>query len=103
MDASISALSKHQISEFFRKNTSATQEQCNQEAQRITGASASSSAVQGGASYTVVAGDFVVQFRSSESALDLELLACVEQAYAGFAPQHLYSAPTTPGEIANMK
>ncbi len=91
MEASISALSKHQISEFFSKNGPATQQQCNEEAQRITGVSASPSAVQGGTSYTVIAGAFVVQFRAGESALNLGLLKCVEQAYAGFVPQHLYS------------
>ncbi|KAI1180364.1 hypothetical protein F4777DRAFT_529966 [Nemania sp. FL0916] len=91
MEASISALSRYQISQFFTENAPVTQEQCNQEAERITGASASPSAVQGGTSYTVVAGESVVQFRADRSALDLQLLGCVEQAYAGFVPHHLHS------------
>ncbi|CAA7261240.1 unnamed protein product [Cyclocybe aegerita] len=97
MEASISALSRYQISQFFSKNAPVTQEQCNQEAERITGASASPSTVQGGTSYTVVAGESVVQFRAGHSALDLQLLRCVEQAYAGFVPHHLHA-----GEVGKL-
>ena len=41
MEASISLLSRHQASEFFSNNIPVTQQQCNQEAQHITGASSS--------------------------------------------------------------
>ncbi|RFU72786.1 kinase-like domain [Trichoderma arundinaceum] len=88
MEASISALSGYQISQFFSNNTPITQQRCNYEAERITGAPAIPSTVQGGTSYTVITGDSVVQFRADHSALDLQLLRCVEQAYAGFVPCH---------------
>ncbi|KAF7419354.1 hypothetical protein PC9H_001941 [Pleurotus ostreatus] len=88
MEALISDLSHYQISEFFSDNAPATQLQCNQEAERVAGAPASPSAVQGGTSYTVVAGDSVVQFRGAASALNLELLGYVEAAYPDFVPHH---------------
>lgn len=46
--------------------------------------------MQGGCSYTVVteSGSLVVQFRSSDSALDLGFLQDIEQAYKGFVPHH---------------
>jgi hypothetical protein len=90
MEASIAKLSKHQISTFFSKNTSSTQQQCDQEAERLTGMSVHATSVQGGISYTVVSDNetCVVQFRSGRSALDIDLLQCVEQAYMGFMPCH---------------
>ena len=90
MESSIAKLSKHQISVFFSKNASSTQQQCDQEAERITGMTVHTSPVQGGNSYTVVSDDetCVVQFRSAGSALDIDLLQCVEQAYIGFMPRH---------------
>ncbi|KAI9822089.1 MAG: hypothetical protein M1826_000549 [Phylliscum demangeonii] len=86
MDASISQLSRKQISDFFSKNPRPTPQECDGAAGRITGTSVHPATVQGGASYTVVGGSLVVQFR--HAALDLQFLACVEQAYAGFMPQH---------------
>ena len=65
-----------------------TQQMCNEEAERITGMPVLPSTVQGGSSYTVVAGESIVQFRVPRSALDLDLLGYVEQAYAGFTPRH---------------
>ncbi|KAF9484757.1 hypothetical protein BDN70DRAFT_872000 [Pholiota conissans] len=98
MEASMAALSAYQISRFFTRNAPVTQEQCNEEAIRLTGAaSAIPTPVQGGGSYTVVAGDSVVQFRDSDSALDIRLLRCVEEAYAGFVPHHLHA-----GEVGNL-
>ncbi|KAJ3495405.1 hypothetical protein NLJ89_g10631 [Agrocybe chaxingu] len=88
MEALISQLSRMQISEFFSRNAPVTQQQCNLEAARIAGASARPATVQGGTSYTVVAEGYAVQFRASNSALDLEFLGGVEQAYAGFTPLH---------------
>ncbi|KIM36556.1 hypothetical protein M413DRAFT_13896 [Hebeloma cylindrosporum] len=92
MEASIAKLSKHQISAFFSKNSSAMQEQCDQEAERLTGTSVHPAPVQGGTSYTVVSDDetSVVQFRSGSHALDIDLLRCVEQAYMGFTPRHQF-------------
>ncbi|KAG8901954.1 hypothetical protein FRC01_009705 [Tulasnella sp. 417] len=88
MEAAIAALSKFQISKFFEKNAPTTRQQCDQEAERLTGMSVHATAVQGGGSYTVVSGDetCVVQFRAS--ALDMEFLECVERAYEGFTPLH---------------
>ena len=88
MEASILALSKYQISQFFSKNAPVTQQKCNEEAERIIGMPVLPSTVQGGSSYTVVAGGSIVQFRVPRSALDLDLLGYVEQAYAGFTPHH---------------
>jgi len=90
MEASIVKLSNHQISTFFSNNASVTQQQCDQEAERLTGMSVHAASVQGGTSYTVVSDDetCVVQFRSGSSALDIDLLECVEQAYMGFMPRH---------------
>ncbi|WEW59280.1 hypothetical protein PRK78_004749 [Emydomyces testavorans] len=90
MEASILALSKYQISQFFSE-TPVTQQQCDQEAERITGVSAIPSTVQGGSSYTVITGDHVVQFRASHSALDMPLLKCIEKIYMNFVPHHLYA------------
>lgn len=91
MEALISDLSRYQISQFFTKNAPVTQRQCDQEAERITGASASPSTVQGGTSYTIVAGDHAVQFRDAASALNLELLGYAEAAYPGFVPHHQHA------------
>lgn len=88
MEASIANLSRKQISDFFSENPQPTQQECEAEAERITGTSVHPTALQGGTSFTVIGGTLVVQFRPGESALDLQLLQCVEQAYAGFVPQH---------------
>jgi hypothetical protein len=90
MDASIAALSKFQITNFFSKNAPLTQQECNEEAQRLIGVSVHAASVQGGDSYTVVSDDdtYVVQFRAAYSALDIGFLECVEQAYGGFTPRH---------------
>ncbi|KDQ22218.1 hypothetical protein PLEOSDRAFT_171658 [Pleurotus ostreatus PC15] len=61
-----------------------TQQQCHQEAERITGVSANPSTVQGGTIYTVVAGDYAVQFRD-------QLLGYAEAAYPEFVPHHQHA------------
>ncbi|KAI0089319.1 hypothetical protein BDY19DRAFT_890074 [Irpex rosettiformis] len=88
--ASIMKLSQSQIATFFAKNAPWTQQRCNQEAERILSVSVQPAFVQGGTSYTVVSSDGadVVQFRSASSALDMNLLKCIEQAYDGFVPHH---------------
>jgi len=62
-----------------------TQQQCDQEAERLTGLS-----VHPATSYTVVSDDetCVVQFRTGSFSLDIDLLKCVEQGYMGFMPRH---------------
>jgi len=90
MPLDISALSKYQIRRFFQENASVTQQQCDAMAQQITGQPVTATASQGGASYTVEGGEVVVQFRVPDSALDMDMLQCIEQAYQGFAPQHEY-------------
>ncbi|KAH8928591.1 hypothetical protein BT69DRAFT_1236890 [Atractiella rhizophila] len=88
--ASIAKLSQAQITTFFRKNTPLTQEKCDQEASRLTDMPVHPTPVQGATSYTVVSNDgtCVVQFRSSDSMLDIDFLKCVERAYDGFMPHH---------------
>lgn len=88
MQEVMSELAKYQISKFFLNNTPVTQEQCDSEAARIAGASGTPTAVQGGCSYTVIAGDYAIRFRAPDSALDIDLLRGVEKAYAGFTPHH---------------
>ena len=73
MEATIANLSKNQISIFFSENASSTQQQCDQEAERLIGMSVYKSFFQGGISYTVVCDDE-------------NLLQLVEQAYMGFMP-----------------
>ncbi|KAG9218292.1 hypothetical protein CCMSSC00406_0009896 [Pleurotus cornucopiae] len=63
-------VSGYQISQFFTKNAPVTQRQCDQEAERITGASATPSTVQD---------------------LNLELLGYAEAAYPGFVPHHQHA------------
>lgn len=77
-----------QIARFFQQNKSITQEQCNAEAQRLTGSSVSPTPSQGGSSYTVESGGLVVQFRPPNSRLDIDMLQMIESAYHGFVPRH---------------
>ncbi|KAH8744665.1 hypothetical protein F5883DRAFT_588973 [Diaporthe sp. PMI_573] len=84
----MSALSQMQIETFFARNPSVTQEQCNHKAQSITGKSVTPTACQGGTSYTVEAGQVVVQFRVPGSLLDMDFIQNIELAYQGFTPQH---------------
>ncbi|KAK7686443.1 hypothetical protein QCA50_010667 [Cerrena zonata] len=87
VDASIAKLSLKQISDFFSRNPGTMRQECDGEAERITGVSVHPTPVQGGGSYTVIGGTLVVQFRSGEDALDLQFLGYIEQAYAGFVPE----------------
>jgi hypothetical protein len=57
-------------------------------AKTITGEHPTPTPVQGGSSYTGIAGEYVVQFRAENAALDLEFLGHVEKAYYGFMPWH---------------
>ena len=92
MEANLVELSKFQISNFFQKNAPATQQQCDLKAEQITGTSVYTTSLQGGDSYTVVSSDetCVVQFRAGYSALDIDFLGCIEQAYDGFTPRHQF-------------
>ncbi|KLO08911.1 hypothetical protein SCHPADRAFT_908233 [Schizopora paradoxa] len=90
MEANLAALAEYQISNFFKKNAPATQRECDLEAERIAGTSVHTTSLQGGQSYTVLNSDEtrVVQFRAGDSALNMEFLGHIEQAYAGFTPRH---------------
>ena len=90
MAPDIAALSRYQINNFFEGNTSVTQLQCNAEAERIIGEQVTPTASQGGTSYTVEGNKQVVQFRVPASALDMDVIRSVEQAYHGFVPHHQY-------------
>ncbi|ETW85451.1 hypothetical protein HETIRDRAFT_32724 [Heterobasidion irregulare TC 32-1] len=90
MEANLAKLSKFQISNFFEKNAPATQQECDLEAERITGMSIHTTSLQGGQSYTVLTNDEtrVVQFRAGYAALDMGFLGYIEQAYGRFTPHH---------------
>lgn len=93
MEANLAALAKYQISNFFKDNAPATQQQCDSEAERIIGMSVYTTALQGAESYTVIGssdGTRVVQFRASYAALDMDFIGYIEQAYNGFTPHHQY-------------
>ncbi|KIY52327.1 hypothetical protein FISHEDRAFT_35532 [Fistulina hepatica ATCC 64428] len=90
MEANLAKLSKYQISNFFEKNAPATQQECDLEAERITGTSVHTTSLQGGQSYTMLSSDetHVVQFHAGYSALDMDFLGYIEQAYGRFTPHH---------------
>lgn len=90
MSLDLSALSRYQIENFFRVNDSVTQQQCNALAQEIAGKPVTTTASQGGASYTVEGGEVVVQFRVPSSSLDMDFIRNIEQAYQSYVPQHEY-------------
>lgn len=88
MAVDMSALSRMQIEEFFKRNAPVTQKQCNDKAESLTGEPVTPTACQGGTSYTVDAGQVVVQFRAPDFLLDMSLMDSIEQAYQGFTPRH---------------
>lgn len=87
MESAMAHLRRYQISKFFSENGRPSQQQCNEEAERITGVSPKPTLVQGASSYTVISGDYAIQFRDGSDTLDLELLSYVQKAYAGFVPK----------------
>lgn len=88
MAVDMSALSRMQIEEFFKRNAPVTQKQCNDKAESLTGESVTPTACQGGTSYTVDAEQVIVQFRVPGSLLDMPLMDSIEQAYQDFTPRH---------------
>ncbi|KAK7394034.1 hypothetical protein QQX98_013183 [Neonectria punicea] len=106
MQARITELSRRQIAEFFSDNVPTTQEQCNQAAERILGRRVRPAPVQGSTSYTVVpdddVGERVVQYRASDSSLDLDFLRCIEQTYGRFVPRHWDSGSLSKLHIYTM-
>ncbi|KAJ3564876.1 hypothetical protein NP233_g8003 [Leucocoprinus birnbaumii] len=80
------------ISRFFKNNAPTTQQQCDLKAEQYTGMFVYAAPVQGGDSYTVISSDetCVVQSRAGYSALDIDFLKCVEQAYDGLTPRHQF-------------
>ena len=92
MQARVAELSRRQIVEFFSDNAPTTQEQCDQAAERILSRRVRPAPVQGSTSYTVVpiddGGEYVVQYRASDSSLDLDFLRYIEQTYGRFVPHH---------------
>lgn len=92
MDEIIADLAQMQIQSFFEVNDRISQQECNEEAARITGGTVQPTAVQGASSYTVnaTAGktSTVVQFRLPDSPLPMVMLQIVEQSYKGFTPHH---------------
>lgn len=87
MESAMARLRQYQISKFFSVDGRPTQQQCNEEAERITGESPKPTLVQGASSYTVISGNYAIQFRAGSSPLDLELLSYIQKAYAGFVPK----------------
>jgi hypothetical protein len=85
-------LSAHQISQFFNRHQSVTNDRCNRLAADILHSPISPTQVQGGSSYTVTADSDqarkVVQFRSSK--LDIEIIELAKQSYGDFVPSCEY-------------
>ncbi|KAF9488839.1 hypothetical protein BDN71DRAFT_1593803 [Pleurotus eryngii] len=71
------------------KNAPVTQWQCNQEAERITGASANNCSRWD--RLTLSSLETIVQFRDTASAVNLELLGYAEAAYPKFIPHHQHA------------
>lgn len=88
MESTIATLSASQILRFFANEARPTQQECDELAERTTGHPTTPARVQGGSSYTVEAGDYVVQFRAPDARLEVEFLGYVEKAYHGFIPCH---------------
>ncbi|KAI8627860.1 hypothetical protein F5Y19DRAFT_486490 [Xylariaceae sp. FL1651] len=88
MAVDISALSWMQIETFFERNAPVTQKQCNDKAESISGKSVTPTACQSGTSYTVDAGQVIVQFHPPSSPMDMNFINCIEQAYPDFTPRH---------------
>jgi hypothetical protein len=88
MAVDMSALSRMQIGAFFERNAPITQRQSNDKAKSISGKSVTPTACQGGTSYTVDAGQVIVQFRAPSSPLDMIFMKSIEQAYPDFTPRH---------------
>lgn len=86
MAVDMSALSRMQTNAFSENNVPVTQKQCDDKSQDLTGNSVSPTACQGEASYTVNAGEVVVQFRCLDSLLGMSCITNIEQAYPGFTP-----------------
>lgn len=84
----MSSLSQMQIETFFKRVALVTQKQCNNKAKEISGKSVIPTACQGGTSYTVDAGQVIVQFRIPSSPLDMTFMNSIEQAYPDFTPRH---------------
>ncbi|KAI0873841.1 hypothetical protein GGS24DRAFT_490463 [Hypoxylon argillaceum] len=84
----MSSLSQMQIETFFNRVAPVTQKQCNDKAKSISGKSVIPTACQGGTSYTVDAGQVIVQFRIPSSPLDMTFMNSIEQAYPDFTPRH---------------
>ena len=93
MSVDMSALSAMQIRVFFENDTSVTQKQCDDRAREISGKTVSPTTCQGGSSYTVAAGDNIIQFRTPGSLLNMSLMDTIEQAYLNFAPRHKDCGP----------
>lgn len=72
MERTIASLRLYQISNFFLANSPTTQQECNERAETIMGIPPEPALVQGGSSYTVIAGDQVIPFQAPQAALDLE-------------------------------
>ncbi|KAI1147178.1 hypothetical protein F4825DRAFT_438217 [Nemania diffusa] len=88
MAVDMSSLSQMQIETFFKRVALVTQKQCNNKAKEISGKSVIPTACQGGTSYTVDAGQVIVQFRIPSSPLDMTFMNSIEQAYPDFTPRH---------------
>lgn len=93
MSVDMSALSEMQIRVFFENNSSVTQKQCDDRAQEVSGQPVSPTTCQGGSSYTVAAGDNIIQFRTPGSLLNMGLIGSIEQAYLNFTPRYKDCGP----------
>jgi hypothetical protein len=73
------------INQFFSSCT-ITREECDRTATELTGEAMKPVQLQGAFSYTVAAGEFLVQFRVSESLLDTKTLDLARKIYGNIVP-----------------
>jgi hypothetical protein len=73
------------INQFFSGCT-VTRDECDRTAAELTGNSVEPVRLQGAFSYTVAAGEFLVQFRVSESLVDTKKLGLARKIYGDVVP-----------------
>ncbi|TQV92862.1 hypothetical protein V2A60_003830 [Cordyceps javanica] len=79
---------KIMIALFFRERPTPTQKECDEFVHKITQSTPDLDLLQGGSSYTVLAGDsYIVHFRKPTGRLDRELLRQARETYGEYVPE----------------
>ncbi|KAH9886817.1 hypothetical protein F4778DRAFT_786535 [Xylariomycetidae sp. FL2044] len=102
MEAQMAALARYQISNFFQRNSPITEQQCIEMAEHVARESVARTPVQGGSSYTLSTGSYIIQFRNEDSPLNLDFFRYIEKAYAHFVPQHTSLGQLGPLHVYRM-